>query len=176
MRAAEYAAAVKRWQANRRAVLSEVFVPGMTVSESADALALALGISFSTATVRNDLLELGFTPANGTERRLVGTRARREEVRTHVLAGESVQSLAERLRVPVHTIKADCHVLVEAGDLPADMLARGRVQRRLATMKQDMAHLGPEAQAAYEALWDALDDVATANEETIKGDSPHRVR
>ena len=106
----------------------------------------------SDTTIHSDLKALGLTPVSGTERVREMTKARRLEVQKGVLAGESVQSLAERLRVPVHTIKADCHVLVEAGDLPADMLARVRVQRRLATMASDMARLGPDARAAYEAL------------------------
>ena len=152
MRSAEYAAAVKHWQANRRAVLAEVFMPGMTVSEASHALAMELGYSFTDTTIHSDLKALGLTPVSGTERVRVMTKARRMEVKKGVLAGESVQSLAERLRVPVHTIKADCHVLVEAGDLPADMLARGRVLRLLAEMERYASRLSVEEQMAYEAL------------------------
>ena len=84
------------------------------------------------------------------------TKARRLEVKNGVLAGESVQSLAERLKAPVHTIKSDCRVLVEAGDLPADMLARGRVLRLLAEMERYASRLSAEEQMAYEALKSAV--------------------
>lgn len=139
-------------RALRRQTLAKVFRPGMTAIEASLALAMELGYNFTDTTIRTDLKALGLTPVSGTERVRAMTKARRLEVKKGVLAGESVQSLSERLKVPVHTIKADCHVLVEAGDLPADMLARGRVQRRLATMASDMARLGPDARAAYEAL------------------------
>lgn len=132
----------------------------MTAIEASHALAMELGYSFTDTTIHSDLKALGLTPVSGTERVRAMTKARRLEVQKGVLAGESVQSLAERLRVPVHTIKADCHVLVEAGDLPADMLARGRVQRRLAAMRAEVARLGPEVRAAYEALWEAVADDA----------------
>ena len=147
-----YHVARKDMRALRRQTLARVFRPGMTAIEASHALAMELGYSFTDTTIHSDLKALGLTPVSGTERVRAMTKARRMEVKKGVLAGESVQSLAERLRVPVHTIKADCHVLVEAGDLPADMLARGRVQRRLATMASDMARLGPDARAAYEAL------------------------
>ena len=147
-----YRVARNDMRALRRQTLAKVFRPGMTAIEASHALAMELGYSFTDATIHSDLKALGLTPVSGTERAREMTKARRLEVQKGVLAGESVQSLAERLRVPVHTIKADCHVLVEAGDLPADMLARVRVQRRLATMASDMARLGPDARAAYEAL------------------------
>ena len=151
-------AAVEDMRRLRRQILSKVFENGMTTNDASLALAMELGYSFTDTTIRADLKALGLTPVSGTERVRAMTKARRMEVKKGVLAGESVQSLAERLRVPVHTIKADCHVLVDAGDLPADMLARGRVQRRLAAMTADMARLGPEARAAYEALWEAVAD------------------
>ena len=147
-----YHVAREDMRALRRQTLAKVFRPGMTAIEASHALAMELGYSFTDTTIHSDLKALGLTPVSGTERVRAMTKARRMEVKKGVLAGESVQSLAERLKVPVHTIKADCHVLVEAGDLPADMLARGRVQRRLATMASDMARLGPDARAAYEAL------------------------
>ncbi|TDK28591.1 hypothetical protein E2F46_01540 [Luteimonas aestuarii] len=147
-----YRVAMNDMRALRRQALAKVFRPGMTAIEASHALAMELGYSFTDTTIHSDLKALGLTPVSGTERVRAMTKARRMEVKKGVLAGESVQSLAERLRVPVHTIKADCHVLVEAGNLPADMLARGRVQRRLATMASDMARLGPDARAAYEAL------------------------
>lgn len=139
-------------RALRRQLLAKVFRPGMTTFEASHALAMELGYSFTDTTIHSDLKALGLTPESGTERVRAMTKARRAEVKKGVLAGESVQSLAERLKAPIHTIKSDCHVLVEAGDLPADMLARGRVQRRLATMASDMARLGPDARAAYEAF------------------------
>ena len=147
-----YRVAMTDMRALRRQTLAKVFRPGMTAIEASHALAMELGYSFTDTTIHSDLKALGLTPVSGTERVRAMTKARRLEVKKGVLAGESVQSLSERLKVPVHTIKADCHVLVEAGDLPADMLARGRVQRRLATMASDMARLGPDARAAYEAL------------------------
>lgn len=144
----------------RRQTLAKVFHPGMTAIEASHAVAMELGYSFTDTTIHADLKALGLTPVSGTERTREMTKARREEVKSGVLAGESVQSLAERLRVPVHTIKADCRVLVEARDIPADMLARGRVQRRLAAMTADVARLGPEAQAAYAVLWEVVADGA----------------
>ena len=147
-----YRVAMTDMRALRRQTLAKVFRPGMTAIEASHALAMELGYSFTDTTIHSDLKALGLTPVSGTERVRAMTKARRLEVKKGVLAGESVQSLSERLKVPVHTIKADCHVLIEAGDLPADMLARGRVQRRLATMASDMARLGPDARAAYEAL------------------------
>lgn len=158
MRQFAYRVAREDMRALRRQTLVKVFHPGMTAIEASHALAMELGYSFTDTTIHSDLKALGLKPESGTERVRAMTKARRMEVKNGVLAGESVQSLAERLRVPVHTIKADCHVLVEAGDLPADMLARGRVQRRLAAMTADMARLGPEARAAYEALWEAVAD------------------
>ena len=163
-----YRVAVNDMRSLRRQTLAKVFRPGMTAIEASHALAMELGYSFTDTTIHSDLKALGLTPVSGTERVRAMTKARRLEVQKGVLAGESVQSLAERLRVPVHTIKADCHVLVEAGDLPADMLARVRVQRRLATMTSDMARLGPAARAAYEALWEAVADDA----EGLPGSSP----
>lgn len=152
MRSAEYAAAVKRWQANRRAVLAEAFVPGMTVSEAANALAMALGTSFSIATVRNDLLELGFAPANGTERLRIATKARREEVRTRALAGEPPRVIAEQLRLAVDRVKADIQALVAEGELPAEMIFRAFAMRQIDALARYMPALGPETQAAYEKL------------------------
>lgn len=152
MRSAEYAAAVKHWQANRRAALAEVFMPGMTVSEAADALAMALGTSFSIATVRNDLLELGLTPANGTERRRVATKSRREEVRARVLAGESPRAIAQQLHVAVDRVKADIQALVAEGELPAEMIARAFAMRQIDALARYITALGPDAQAAYEKL------------------------
>lgn len=156
MRSAEYAAAVKRRQANRRAVLAEVFMPGMTVSEAADALAMALGTSFSIATVRNDLLELGLTPANGTERRRVATQARREEVRKRVLAGESPRVVAQQLHVAVDRVKADIQALVAGGELPAEMIARAFAMRQIDALARYISVLGAEAQAGYEKLRKAV--------------------
>lgn len=155
-----YRVAMTDMRALRRQTLAKVFRPEMTAIEASHALAMELGYSFTDTTIHSDLKALGLTPVSGTERVRAMTKARRLEVQKGVLAGESVQSLAERLRVPVHTIKADCHVLVEAGDLPADMLARGRVQRRLAAMRAEVARLGPEVRAAYEALWEAVADDA----------------
>ncbi len=155
-----YHVAREDMRALRRQTLAKVFRPGMTAIEASHALAMELGYSFTDTTIHSDLKALGLTPVSGTERVRTMTKARRLEVQKGVLAGESVQSLAERLRVPVHTIKADCHVLVETGDLPADMLARGRIQRRLAAMTADMARLGPKARAAYEELWESVADVA----------------
>lgn len=152
MRSAEYAAAVKRWQSNRRAILAEVFVPGMTVREAADALAMALGTSFSIATVRNDLLELGLTPTNGTERRRVATKSRREEVRTRVLAGESPRAIAQQLHVAVDRVKADIQALVAEGELPEEMIARAFAMRQIDALARYIPALGPDAQAAYEKL------------------------
>lgn len=155
-------------RALRRQLLAKVFRPGMTTFEASHALAMELGYSFTDTTIHSDLKALGLTPESGTERVRAMTKARRAEVKKGVLAGESVQSLAERLKAPIHTIKSDCHVLVEAGELPADMLARGRVQRRLATMTADMARLGPEARAAFEALWEVVADDADG----LPGSSP----
>lgn len=163
-----YRVAMNDMRALRRHTLAKVFRPGMTANEASHALAMELGYSFTDTTIHSDLKALGLTPVSGTARVRAMTRARRLEVQKGVLAGESVQSLAERLKVPVHTIKADCHVLVEAGDLPAHMLARGRVQRRLAAMRADMARLGAEARAAYAALWEAVADEA----EGLPGSSP----
>ncbi|HID9489624.1 hypothetical protein [Stenotrophomonas maltophilia] len=163
-----YRVAVNDMRALRRQTLAKVFRPGMTAIEASHALAMELGYSFTDTTIHSDLRALGLTPVSGTERVRTMTKARRSEVKKGVLAGESVQSLAERLRVPVHTIKADCHVLVEAGDLPAATLARGRLQRCLATMAADMARLGPEARAAYEALWEAVADDA----DELRGSCP----
>lgn len=153
-----YHVAREDMRALRRQTLAKVFRSGMTAIEASLALAMELGYSFTDTTIRSDLKALGLTPVSGTDRVRSMTRARRLEVRKGVLSGESVQSLAERLNAPVHTIKSDCHVLVEDGELPADMLARGRVQRRLAAMTTDMTRLGPEARAAYEALWKAVAD------------------
>ena len=153
-----YRVARNDMRALRRQTLAKVFRSGMTAIEASQALAMELGYSFTDTTIHSDLKALGLTPVSGTERVRAMTKARRLEVQKGVLAGESVQSLAERLKAPVHTIKSDCRLLVEAGDLPADMLARGRVQRRLAAMTADMARLGPEARAAYEALWEAVAD------------------
>lgn len=153
-----YRVAVNDMRALRRQTLAKVFRPGMTAIEASHALAMKLGYSFTDTTVHSDLKALGLTPVSGTERVRTMTKARRLEVKNGVLAGESVQSLAERLKAPVHTIKSDCRVLVEAGDLPADMLARGRIQRRLAAMTADMARLGPEARAAFEAMRKAVAD------------------
>lgn len=153
-----YRVAMTDMRALRRQMLAKVFRSGMTANEASHALAMELGYSFTDTTIHSDLKALGLTPVSGTERVRAMAKARRLEVRKGVLEGKSVQSMAERLRVPAHTIKADCHVLVEAGDLPADMLARGRVRRRLAAMTADMARLGPEARAAYEALWEAVAD------------------
>lgn len=139
-------------RALRRQTLAKVFRSGMTAIEASHALAMELGYSFTDTTIHSDLKALGLTPVSGTERVRAMTKARRLEVQKGVLAGESVQSLAERLNAPVHTIKSDCHILVEAGDLPADMLARGRVQRLLADMERDVARLGQVEQAAYRAL------------------------
>ena len=147
-----YHVAREDMRALRRQTLAKVFRPGMTAIEASHALAMELGYSFTDTTIHSDLKALGLTPVSGTERVRVMTKARRMEVKKGVLAGESVQSLAERLRVPVHTIKADCHVLVEAGDLPADMLARGRVLRLLAEMERYASRLSAEEQMAYEAL------------------------
>lgn len=155
-----YHVAREDMRALRRQTLAKVFRHGMTAIEASHALAMELGYSFMDTTIHSDLKALGLTPVSGTERVRAMTKARRLEVQKGVLAGESVQSLAERLSVPVHTIKADCHVLVEAGDLPADMLARGRVRRRLAAMTVDVARLGPKARAAFEALWDEVADDA----------------
>ena len=169
-----YRVARNDMRALRRQTLAKVFRSGMTAIEASQALAMELGYSFTDTTIHADLKALGLTPVSGTERVRAMTKARRLEVQKGVLAGESVQSLAERLRVPVHTIKADCHVLVEAGDLPADMLARGRVQRRLAAITPDIACLGPAAQAAFEALWHVLDDVVTVEAVAAKDASENR--
>lgn len=147
-----YHVAREDMRALRRQTLARVFRPGMTAIEASHALAMELGYSFTDTTIHSDLKALGLKPESGTERVRVMTKARRMEVKNGVLAGESVQSLAERLSVPVHTIKADCHVLVEAGDLPADMLARGRVLRLLAEMERYASRLSVEEQMAYEAL------------------------
>ncbi|WP_448478780.1 hypothetical protein [Pseudoxanthomonas mexicana] len=147
-------------RALRRQTLAKVFRSGMTAIEASQALAMELGYSFTGTTIHSDLKALGLTPVSGTERVRAMTKARRLEVQKGVLAGESVQSLAERLKAPVHTIKSDCRLLVEAGDLPADMLARSRVQRSLSAMRADVARLGPEARTAYEALWEAVADDA----------------
>ncbi|PZQ31410.1 MAG: hypothetical protein DI562_05360 [Stenotrophomonas acidaminiphila] len=155
-----YRVARNDMRALRRQTLAKVFRSGMTAIEASQALAMELGYSFTDTTIHADLKALGLTPVSGTERVRAMTKARRLEVQKGVLAGESVQSLAERLHAPVHTIKSDCHVLVESGDLPQDMLARGRVQRRLAAMTADMVRLGPEVRAAYEALWEAVADDA----------------
>ncbi len=155
-----YRVARNDMRALRRQTLAKVFRSGMTAIEASQALAMELGYSFTDTTIHADLKALGLTPVSGTERVRAMTKARRLEVQKGVLAGESVQSLAERLHAPVHTIKSDCHVLAESGDLPQDMLARGRVQRRLAAMTADMVRLGPEVRAAYEALWEAVADDA----------------
>ena len=147
-----YHVAREDMRALRRQTLAKVFRHGMTAIEASHALAMELGYSFTDTTIHSDLKALGLTPVSGTERVRAMTKARRLEVQKGVLAGESVQSLAERLRVPVHTIKADCHVLVEAGDLPADMHARGRVLRLLAEMERYAYRLSAEEQMAYEAL------------------------
>ncbi|MPS33842.1 MAG: hypothetical protein E2593_00815 [Stenotrophomonas sp.] len=147
-----YHVAREHMRALRRQTLAKVFRHGMTAIEASHALAIELGYSFTDTTIHSDLKALGLKPESGTERMRAMTKARRLEVKNGVLAGESVQSLAERLRVPVHTIKADCHVLVEAGDLPADMLARGRVLRLLAEMERYASRLSAEEQMAYEAL------------------------
>lgn len=147
-----YRVARNDMRALRRQTLAKVFRPGMTAIEASHALAMELGYSFTDTTIHSDLKALGLTPVSGTERVRAMAKARRLEVQKGVLAGESVQSLAERLRVPVHTIKADCHVLVEAGDLPADMHARGRVLRLLAEMERYAYRLSAEEQMAYEAL------------------------
>ena len=147
-----YRVARNDMRALRHQTLAKVFRPGMTAIEASHALAMELGYSFTDTTIHSDLKALGLKPESGTERMRAKTKARRKEVKKGVLAGESVQSLAERLRVPVHTIKADCHVLVEAGDLPADMLARGRVLRLLAEMERYASRLSVEEQMAYEAL------------------------
>ncbi|MBB3277369.1 hypothetical protein [Pseudoxanthomonas sp. OG2] len=143
---------MKRWQSNRRAILAEVFVPGMTVREAADALAMALGTSFSIATVRNDLLEIGLTPANGTERRRVATKSRREEVMTRMLAGESPRAIAQQLHVAVDRVKSDIQALVAEGELPAEMIARAFAMRQIDALARYMSVLSPDAQAAYEKL------------------------
>lgn len=148
-------------RALRRQTLAKVFRSGMTAIEASLALAMELGYSFTDTTIRSDLKALGLTPVSGTERVRERTKARRLEVKNGVLAGESVQSLAERLNVPVHTIKSDCHVLVEDGDLPPDMLARGRVQRLMAEMQRDVSRLGPEVQAAYGVLREVISADAT---------------
>lgn len=145
-------AAVEDMRRLRRQILSKVFENGMTTNDASLALAMELGYSFTDTTIRADLKALGLTPVSGTERVRSMTKARRLEVKNGVLAGESVQSLSERLKAPVHTIKSDCRLLVEAGDLPANMLARGRVQRLLADMERDVARLGDVEQAAYRAL------------------------
>jgi len=163
-----YHVAREDMRALRRQTLAKVFRHGMTAIEASHALAMELGYSFTDTTIHSDLKALGLKPESGTERIRTMTKARRKEVKKGVLARESVQSLAERLRVPVHTIKADCHVLVEASELPADMLARSRIQRRLAAMTADMARLGPEARAAYEALWEAV----AYDAEGLPGSSP----
>ncbi len=151
-----YRVAVNDMRALRRQTLAKVFRPGMTAIEASHALAMKLGYSFTDTTVHSDLKALGLTPVSGTERVRTMTQARRLEVKNGVLAGESVQSLAERLKAPVHTIKSDCRVLVEAGDLPADMLARGRVLRLLAEMERYASRLSAEEQMAYEALKSAV--------------------
>ncbi|CAN7171054.1 hypothetical protein LJR168_002661 [Pseudoxanthomonas sp. LjRoot168] len=151
-----YRVAVNDMRALRRQTLAKVFRPGMTAIEASHALAMKLGYSFTDTTVHSDLKALGLTPVSGTERVRTMTKARRLEVKNGVLAGESVQSLAERLKAPVHTIKSDCRVLVEAGDLPADMLARGRVLRLLAEMERYASRLSAEEQMAYEALKSAV--------------------
>ena len=151
-----YRVAVNDMRALRRQTLAKVFRPGMTAIEASHALAMELGYSFTDITVHSDLKALGLTPVSGTERVRTMTKARRLEVKNFVLAGESVQSLAERLKAPVHTIKSDCRVLVEAGDLPADMLARGRVLRLLAEMERYASRLSAEEQMAYEALKSAV--------------------
>jgi len=139
-------------RALRRQTLAKVFRSGMTAIEASHALAMELGYSFTDTTIHSDLKALGLTPVSGTERVREMTKARRLEVKNGVLAGESVQSLAERLKAPVHTIKSDCRLLVEAGDLPADTLARGRVLRLLAEMERYASRLSAEEQMAYEAL------------------------
>jgi precorrin-4 methylase len=160
MRQFAYRVAREDMRALRRQTLAKVFHPGMTAIEASHAVAMELGYSFTDTTIHSDLKALGLTPVSGTERAREMAKARRAEVRKGVLTGESVQSLAERLKAPVYTIKSDCHVLVETGDIPVNMLARGRVQRRLAAMTADMARLGPEAQAAYAVLCEAVADGA----------------
>lgn len=149
-------AAVEDMRRLRRQILSKVFENGMTTNDASLALAMELGYSFTDTTIRADLKALGLTPVSGTERVRSMTKARRLEVKNGVLAGESVQSLSERLKAPVHTIKSDCHVLVESGDLPQDMLARARVWRRLAMLDRDVALLEPETRAAFAALREAV--------------------
>lgn len=156
-----YRVARNDMRALRRQTLAKVFRPGMTAIEASHALAMELGYSFTDTTIHSDLKALGLTPVSGTERVRAMTKARRLEVQKGVLAGESVQSLAERLKAPVHTIKSDCRLLVEAGDLPADMLARGRVQRLMAEMQRDVSRLGPEVQAAYGVLREVISADAT---------------
>ncbi|MCA0325871.1 MAG: hypothetical protein LCH89_09750 [Proteobacteria bacterium] len=151
-----YRVAMNDMRALRRQTLAKVFRPGMTAIEASHALAMELGYSCTDTTIHSDLKALGLTPVSGTERVRTMTKARRLEVKNGVLAGESVQSLAERLKAPVHTIKSDCRVLVEAGDLPADMLARGRVLRLLAEMERYASRLSAEEQMAYEALKSAV--------------------
>ena len=147
-----YRVARNDMRALRRQTLAKVFRYGMTAIEASHALAMELGYSFTDTTIHSDLKALGLTPVSGTERVREMTKARRLEVQKGVLAGESVQSLAERLKAPVHTIKSDCRLLVEAGDLPADTLARGRVLRLLAEMERYASRLSAEEQMAYEAL------------------------
>lgn len=147
-----YHVAREDMRALRRQTLAKVFRHGMTAIEASHALAMELGYSFTDTTIHSDLKALGLKPESGTERVRAMTKARRMEVKNGVLAGESVQSLAERLKAPVHTIKSDCRLLVEAGDLPADMLARGRVLRLLAEMERYASRLSAEEQMAYEAL------------------------
>lgn len=147
-----YRVARNDMRALRRQTLAKVFRSGMTAIEASLALAMELGYSFTDTTIRSDLKALGLTPVSGTDRVRSMTRARRLEVRKGVLSGESVQSLAERLNAPVHTIKSDCHVLVEDGELPADMHARDRVHRLLAEMERYASRLSAEEQMAYEAL------------------------
>lgn len=154
-----YRVARNDMRALRLQTLAKVFRPGMTAIEASHALAMELGYSFTDTTIHSDLKALGLTPVSGTERVRAMTKVRRLEVQKGVLAGESVQSLAERLKAPVHTIKSDCRLLVEAGDLPADMLARGRVQRLLADMERDVARLGHVEQAAYRALRAAVGEL-----------------
>jgi hypothetical protein len=93
-----YRVARNDMRALRRQTLAKVFRPGMTAIEASHALAMELGYSFTDTTIHSDLKALGLTPVSGTERVRAMTKARRLEVQKAVLAGESVQSLAERLK------------------------------------------------------------------------------
>lgn len=149
-------AAVEDMRTLRRQILSKVFKNGMTANEAAHALALALGYSYSETTVRRDLIVLGLTPVPAAERQREAMATRHAAVKEGLLAGESVQSLAERLNSTVLTIRNDFQALVDAGELSTDLIARSRVQRRLPMMERDVALLGSEALAAFSALKKAV--------------------